>query len=117
MRTAARGRFAEHPYASFAEVANGGVQVLDVQGDVVAAVITVEGHFGALIGRGVLEDLEYWYASAAEEPDLLGDGARMHIEVGAHPVTVVRERPKRVEVLESQDIDEERRRLVDVRHG
>ena len=118
MRSAARGRLTQYPDAVLAQVRHGSVQVLDVQRDVVAADIAVAGWLEPPFRGGVVEDLEDRLAAAAEEPVLRDCGARVHVQVFAHPVVIgVRERPERVQVLAAQDVDQEAARLVQIGHG
>ncbi len=117
VRAPASGGSAEDPNTPRLKVTNCQIEVLDVQGDVMAPVIAVAWKVHPLVGGLVLEDLEDGRPTTSEEPDLLGDRTGMHVEVGAHPVAIVGERAERVEVLAPENIDEERGRLFDVRHG
>jgi hypothetical protein len=116
--TAARRRVAEDGHAVRAEVGDGGVQVVDVERDVMSPDVAVAGNRPALVGRGVVEDLEDRLVAEAEEPVLRHRRPRVHVEVLRHPVAVVvTERAERVEVLAAEDVDEEALGLVEVRHG
>src|ERR1035438_10438081 len=80
-RPAARGGITEDLDTLGAQIVHRGVDVVDVEGDMMPAVIAVPRHGQGLVGRGVLEDLEYRLSAAAEEMQLLhrkslGDGKR-----------------------------------------
>src|SRR4029077_11657840 len=66
-RPFARGRLAEHLHAASPHVAAGCVEIVDVQGDVMPAVVAVARQHLALVRCRVLEYLEDRLAAAAEE--------------------------------------------------
>ena len=95
-----------------------GVEVVDVERDVVATDVAVARLVGVLVRRGVLEHLEDRLPAAAEEVQLLHHRAGVHVEVLVHPVAVVvAERPERVHVLAAQHVDQEGPRLLEVGDG
>ena len=73
----ARRRLAEHGDAAALQIRHRGVEVVDVQRDVVAADVAVARAACALVGRGVLEHLEDRLAAAAEEVQLAHHRARV----------------------------------------
>ena len=108
---------AQHAHARAPQVRDGRVEVVDVEGQVVAADVAVAGLVALAVGRLPLEDLEVRAVLAAVEAQLAHDRARVHVEVLGHPVVVALERAERVHVLAPDHVDEEAVRLVEVGNG
>lgn len=99
------------------QVCHGGVEVGDVEGEMVAADVAVARRSRLLSGGLVLEDLEVRTACAPEEAQLAHHGTRVDAEVVAHPGAVGTERAERVDVLAADHLDEEPGRLFEVGNG
>ncbi len=117
-RAAARGGFGHHVDVVFPQVRKRGVQVVDVQRDVMPADVAVARRDARLLGCRVLEHLEDRLSAAAVEMQPLHDRAGVDAEMVGHPIgVVVPVRAERVEVLASDHVDEEPVGLAEVGDG
>jgi len=114
---AAGYRPGQDPHALVLEVVDGGVHVIDVEREVVAAQVAVARHRPLVPGRLVLEDLQVEAEGAAVEADLADGRAGIDVQVRGHPVVVVPHPRQRVHVVAAQHVHEELVRLRHVRHG
>ena len=89
----------------------------DVERQVMAADIAVARDGRLTVGGLVLEHLEIGSRAAPVEAQLAHDGARVDVEMLAHPVVVVLVRPERVDVRATQHPDEEVVGFLQVGHG
>jgi hypothetical protein len=100
VRSDARRRVAEDGDTALAQELDGGIEIGDVQRNVVAAYVAVAGDLEMLVGSGVFEHFEDRIGPTSEETDDACDGAWMHVEVVAHPLPVIIfDRAERVEVF------------------
>src|SRR5258705_6365425 len=79
-------RFAQYPNTLGAKVIDGSVEILDVKRQVMAADIAVARNGRLGVGRLVLEHLEIGARAAPVEAQLAHHGARVDVEMLAHPV-------------------------------
>src|ERR1039458_3385639 len=114
---AARDGAGQQPHALRAQVADGLIHVVDVEGDVVAAQVAV-ARLRALVRQGlVLEDLEVEAEAAAVEADLPHGRAGVDVEVLEHPVVVAAHLGQRVDVVAAQHAGEEGMGLLHIGDG
>lgn len=98
-----------------AQVRDGGLQVIDVEGEVMPADVAVARLRCLAVGAVVLEQLDVAAAAEPIEADLADHGARMDTELDRHPIVVVRPLgAERVDVHGAQDVDQEPLGLVEV---
>ncbi len=115
---ARRGGFAEDAHVVAAQVLECGIEIIDVEREVVAANVAV-AWLGALAIRWLPpEDFKVGSVATAKESQLTHDAARVHVEVLTHPV-VVRplEGAEGVDTLAPDDVNEEAFGFVEVRNG
>ena len=98
-----------------AQVFGRGVQVLDLECQVLYPDVARSRELLALLGRVELEELDVRSVGAAQEADGLDAAARRHPEPIAR--SVIPRRFTLVEQLAAEHIDEERGCLLDVGHG
>ena len=84
----ARGRLAHHFNAVFSQVQYRGVEVIDVERNVVSADVAVAWLGTLAVNRLVEEDLKVCAVPEAVEANLTDFGPRMHTEVRVHPIVV-----------------------------
>src|SRR5690606_20094195 len=97
---------------------DGGVEVVDVEGEVMAPEIAVSRLGRLAVGRLELEHLEVRPRTATVEVELAHDRARMHPEVFEHPVAFgVLEWAEGVDPVAPDGVYEEVVGLVEVRNG
>lgn len=109
--------FAKHPDTLGLKVGDGGIDVVDIERQVMPTNVTVFRLSRVLIRRCVLEDLEIGSRTTAQEAQSLHDGAWMNIEVGIHPIVACLKRTKFVERFAANHIDKEIDSLIEVGNG
>jgi hypothetical protein len=97
------------------QVLHGGVQIVHVERQVLYPEVARARELLTLVGRVELEQLDVCAFGAAQEPDGLDSATGGHAE----PITrgVILRRFTLVEQLAAEYVDEERSRLLYVRHG
>src|SRR4051794_41187665 len=99
-------------------VRNCGLDVADVERDMVAGDVGVQREALALVRRRVLEELDARTCAAAHEVDLLDHGARMHADEIRHQRALrIGERPEAERRRAAHDVHEPVARLLAVRDG
>ena len=111
-------RLAQDADIVLSEIIEGGVHVVHVESQVVAADVGVLRLGGVLVGGLVFENLEVGAVGAAQEFQAAHDGTGVDVEVLLHPIAFrVLEGAQVIERLAAQHVDEKINRLVQVGHG
>lgn len=109
--------FAKHSDILGLKVGDGGINIIDIERQVMPANVTVFWLLRALIRRCVLEDFEIGSRPTAQKAQSFHDGAWMYIEVNVHPFVVRLKWTEFVERFAANHIDKEIDSLIEVGDG
>ncbi len=112
-----QGRFTEQANALRLQIRDGGVHIIDVEGEMVTSDVAVLGRLHPLSGCFILKDLEVRTVFAAEEAQLAHDGARVDVQMCRHPVAVGQELTDLENIVAADHVDKESGGLLEVGHG
>jgi hypothetical protein len=97
---------------------HGRVDIIDIKRDVMAAPIAILGHFLALVGRGIFEELYIDAAAASEGLDSLNLGTWMHVQQIRHKrAFIVLIGPVQIKRFKTKNIGKKIIGLIEIRHG
>ena len=89
------------------EVLDGGIQIIDIEGNVMPSHVAVARLVEILMGGLKLEYLEIWTKGAPIEAKFLECAPRVDVQVFCEPVIVPNPRSERVNEFATDDIDKE----------
>ncbi len=115
--TGALRRFAHDFDIVRPEMLESRIEVVNIEGDMVPTNVTV-ARIGALtVGRLVLKHLKVRAKPTPIEAEFTHDRARVHSEVGLHPLILVFEGSERVDPFATDSVHEEAFGLINIGHS